>query len=591
MLRCRQMHRLLLIAVLLLYVCLAIWYSVVIPLGEAPDEVDHFGVIRYIVQHRRLPTTQAEHEAVQPPLYYLVGAALTGWIPDHEPYAVWHNADFDLSDPVAPRTLLLHPTSQAWPFRGWALAWHLVRLWSVALGAITVWATYRLGREIFPDRSEIGLGMAALTAFTPQFLFTTAVANNDNAAAALSALVLWQVVVLLRHERLPWARIGLLGVLLGLGLLSKSSLLALLPIAALAIMVVWWRHRSGGIRSLLLAWLLTFGLAAVVSAAYYLRNWLAFGDPLGFSFVLATNPLREGPLTLDVLAWLLRGVARSFWLQWIGIQLDEWLYRCLFILYAIGLGGFLAWLWFCRARISLHIRQAIALLGLHAAITLLLLVRWTALVGGTDNARLIYPFLPTAMLVFVAGLLVWLPVRVRHWAAGLLATVWLALAVVTPFRYLAPVYAPVPTVERLPAMATPLDVRFGESIRLIGYRLESSRASPGERLTLDLYWRAESRLGADVWLLIELVDARGVFVMYKDGSPSAGRDTTDRWAPGTIVASRHRLNVPEDAQPGTYRITLRLHPAGERTWLPVTSAEGTSLGDMWVLEPAVQLGP
>jgi hypothetical protein len=92
-------------------------------------------------------------------------------------------------------------------------------------------------------------------------------------------------------------------------------------------------------------------------------------------------------------------------------------------------------------------------------------------------------------------------------------------------------------------------------------------------------------------LLIELVDARGAFVMYKDGSPSAGRDTTDRWTPGTLVASRHRLNVPEDAQPGTYRITLRLHPAGERTWLPVTSAEGTPQGDMWVLEPAVQLGP
>ncbi|MGD8489432.1 MAG: glycosyltransferase family 39 protein [Anaerolineae bacterium] len=588
--RC-QLQKLLLIALLLVYAGLASWYSVVIPLGEAPDEVDHYGVIRYLVQHRRLPTTQAEHEAVQPPLYYLVGAALSGWIPDHEPYAVWHNADFDLSDPLAPRTLLLHPAAQAWPYRGWALAWHLVRLWSVALGALTVWAVYHLGGEIFPARPEIGLGMAALTAFTPQFLFTTAIANNDSAAAALSALVLWQIVALLRHGRLHPARIVLLGLLLGLGLLSKSSLLALLPVAGLAILWIGWGRRPAGVKALLLAWLLAFGLAGLISAPYYLRNWRAFGDPLGFSFVMATNPLRDGPLTPGVLAWLFRGVARSFWLQWIGIQLDEWLYAILFALYGIGLAGFLAWLWVRWRRIPRYVRQAIVLLGLHAAITLALLIRWTTVVRGTDNARLVLPLLPTAMLVLVGGLLVWMSGRARYATAGWLAGMWLVLAVVTPARYLAPVYAAAPTLDRLPDAATPLDVRFGEAIRLAGAHLAEPQVRPGERLTLDLYWVADAPLTADVWLLLELVDASGEFVMYKDGSPSAGRDTTDCWTLGTIVAARHRLAVPDEAPPGLYWITLSLHPAGDRTWLPTTTAEGEALADAVVLEPAVRIEP
>ena len=70
------------VAVLLLFVILAVWYSVTIPLGEAPDEVPHFTYIRYLAQYGRLPTTTEEHEAWQPPLYYAAGAALTFWIDD-----------------------------------------------------------------------------------------------------------------------------------------------------------------------------------------------------------------------------------------------------------------------------------------------------------------------------------------------------------------------------------------------------------------------------------------------------------------------------------------------------------------------------
>ena len=56
----------LLTVVLLLYLLLAAWFSVAIPLGEAPDEVPHFTYVRYLAQHRRLPTTEEEHEAFQP---------------------------------------------------------------------------------------------------------------------------------------------------------------------------------------------------------------------------------------------------------------------------------------------------------------------------------------------------------------------------------------------------------------------------------------------------------------------------------------------------------------------------------------------
>ncbi len=589
MVRRRDFPSILLAALLLIYVALATWYSLTIPLGEAPDEVDHYGVIRHLVRHRHLPTSEEEHEAVQSPLYYLLGAILTFWIRDHVPWAPQANADFDVSDPLASHNLLLHPASEAWPFRGWALAWHLVRLVSVALGAITVWAIFHLGRELFPDRPEIALGMAALTALTPQFLFMTAVANNDGAAAAMSALTFWQTAVLLRLNALPASRLALLGLLLGLAFLSKSSLIALVPVVALAILAVWWKVRSQGSKTLLLAWLWTFGLAGLLSVWYYVRNLVVFGDFLGFSFVLATNPLRKDPLTLDTLTWLFRGLSRSFWLGWIGIELDEWLYLIIHSLCLAGLLGFVAWLVLRWRQISACVRWTIVLLGLHAGITLVSLIRWTAIVEGTDQGRLIYPLLPMVMLVLVGGLLVWLPQKARPWGAGLLVAAWLALALITPGRYLAPVHAPPATVASLPTEATPLGVRFGDSIWLTGYRLASSQIYPGEKLALDLYWQAAVSPPANLWILIELVDESGTFLMYKDGSPSAGRDTTDRWMPGIIVASQHRLAIPEYSEPGTYWLTLSMHPAGEQVWLPISGPDGVLMGETFTLDGPVEI--
>jgi len=589
MTRQRDLSCLLLAALLLVYTVLATWYSLVIPLGEAPDEVDHFGVIRYIGQHQRLPTTEEEHEAVQPPLYYLAATALTFWIPDHVPFATWANADFDLGDPRAPRNLLLHPAAEAWPFRGWALSWHLVRLISVALGAVTVWAIFHLGRELFPERPEIALGMAALTAFTPQFLFMTAVVSNDNAATALSALVLWQVAVLLQRNALRASRLALLGLLLGLGLLSKSNTIALVPVGGLAILIVWWRQASRQVRALFSSWLIALGLAAAVSGWYYVRNLIVFGDPLGLSFVLATNPLRPDPVTPGVLLWLVRGMSRSFWLGWIGIELDGGLYWLINALCLVAAGAFLTWLAARWRRIATYVRWTVVMLGLHAVLTFASLLRWTAIVGGTDQGRLIYPLMPTVMLILAGGLLLWLPARIRPWGAGSLAAAWLILAVITPGRYLQPIYAPDPTVEALPANVSPLEVTIGGSLQLAGYHLENTLVRPGEKLALHLYWKAADRPEANLWTLIELVDENGSFLMYKDGSPSAGLDTTDRWMPGRIVASEHRLSIPEAGQPGTYRLVLRVHPAGERTWLPLTGADGTAMGDTFTLAVPVEI--
>lgn len=602
-----------LLALLLLgYVGLAGWYSLVIPLGEAPDEVPHFTYVRYLAQHGRLPDTSEEHEAFQPPLYYAVAAALTFWIEDDPdaPFAVRHNAYYDVADPRSPKNLLLHTADESWPFRGWALAWHLVRLLSIALGAVTVLAVYWLGRVLFPEAPAVALAMAGLVAFTPQFLFLSSVANNDNAATAFSALILWQVAAVLHDARPGWQRPMFLGLLLGLGLLSKANVAVLVPIAGLAVLLApatgagrqagadgpagdrQTGGRGAALRAAALGLLVCFGVAALVAGWYFVRNWLLHGDPLGWNFVLETNARREGPLTLEVLAWLFKGVFRSFWLGWIGIAFEEVIYWILGLVCLAGAAGFVAWLVRRWPVLAGATRWTLLLLALHAAGTLASLIQWTATVLGTDQGRLIYPILPTVMLVLAAGWAWWGGQRGRRPVLGVLVAGMLFLAVITPVRYIGPVHAPAaPATDQVLARAVPLDARW-DGIRLLAFQLTNRQVRPGEKLVLDLYWEATEPVGEDLMTLIQLVDEDGQFLMYADGSPTAGRDTTDRWPVGVPLAAQHLLPVPADGAPGTYRLTISVHPFGASEWLPVTGPGGAARDDHLLLPVEVEVtGP
>jgi hypothetical protein len=126
-------------------------------------------------------------------------------------------------------------------------------------------------------------------------------------------------------------------------------------------------------------------------------------------------------------------------------------------------------------------------------------------------------------------------------------------------------------------------------VQLLGYRLENSRVKAGDKLVLHLYWQANQPVEKDLMALIQLLDAQDQFLMYADGSPTAGRDTTDRWEPGVPLASQHRLAVPESGQLGEYRLLIGLHDFGDPAWMEVVDADGSPLGDHIILPEMVEI--
>src|SRR5689334_6671118 len=139
-------------------------YALVTPYGEAPDEPAHLLYVDYIVTRHGLPPIGAAYytnEAVQPPLYYalcaavaVTGRALTG---------------ADLSAPLAPplqgnpawyaytsNQIMLHPPEDRWPL--WP---YVFRGISILCGLGLVALTYATARTLVPPPGRAAAPLVA----------------------------------------------------------------------------------------------------------------------------------------------------------------------------------------------------------------------------------------------------------------------------------------------------------------------------------------------------------------------------------------------------------------------------------------------
>ena len=69
--------------------------------------------------------------------------------------------------------LLIHTAREDFPFRNTALAGHLARLVSIALGALTVAGVFAVARRLLRD-DRLALLATAFVAFIPQFVYGAA---------------------------------------------------------------------------------------------------------------------------------------------------------------------------------------------------------------------------------------------------------------------------------------------------------------------------------------------------------------------------------------------------------------------------------
>ncbi len=327
-----------LVFILIAYLALGTAYAFQTPAWQAPDEPAHYNYIQFIVEKHALPILQKgeydqtyneeftrtpqntasmsidplRYEDYAPPLYYVLASPI-----------------YALTD-------------------GWMTA---IRLFSVVLGGALVIVAFLIGVEAYPDQPLFALGGAAFVAFVPQHLAMMSAINNDPLAELLIALAVLQSMRLFRSPQISNRRLILLGVTLGLGLLTKATFYyTAVPIAFIALVLYARRYALR-----LTHYALVFIPAVLFAAIWWLRNIIVYGglDVMGLArhnTVVVGQPTTAQWLSAYGAGGLLQRFVtttyRSFWGQfgWMSTPMPDREYLLLGMISIIALLGWIWWL-------------------------------------------------------------------------------------------------------------------------------------------------------------------------------------------------------------------------------------------------------
>jgi 4-amino-4-deoxy-L-arabinose transferase-like glycosyltransferase len=574
--------------ILLGYLTLAVVYSLVTPIFEAPDEPQHFWVVKHLADGNGLPVQGQgeesgwEQEGSQPPLYYMLSALLISGLDTSDlPQLLWRNPHANMGVPLKEgnKNIYIHTARERFPYRGATLVVHLVRLLSLLMGAGTVLATYATMRLTFPDKRYLALGAAALNAFTPQFLFLSGAVNNDNLVILVSSWMLWALLRLWARP-LRWREGVLLGILAGVGALAKLSGLGLLALLGLALLFLGWQRKDW--RGVCKIGVVAFGIAAAIAGWWYARNCYLYGDPTGLKAMLDVFGRRQ--ISGAALLGELEGLRISYWAIFGWFNILSWppLYKMLDGLFVVAVAGFALWLmraWRSKSFPQIEMVWVALSLG-WAAIILAALLRWTRMTSGTQG-RLLFPAISAFSGLIIVGLSEWLPRSIRPRLAAGLGGLFFLWAALCPFIHIAPAYAlpPIVKLEAIPQQTQPAHITFGDELELLAVEFDETSLTPGETLRLTAYWRALDSMTEDYSLYVHLFGREGQAIGQLDSYPGGGSFPTSLWKPGDIIRDRYAVRVSPDAlTPAAARVNLGVYllSTGDKL-APIRDAQGRSL--------------
>ncbi|MEP7200506.1 MAG: glycosyltransferase family 39 protein, partial [Chloroflexota bacterium] len=494
-----------------------------------------------------------QQEGSQPPLYYLLAAALTFWtdasdwrtFAETNPYAVQ-------GDPSAfgNRNVYLHTAREDFPWRGTALAVHVLRLVSLLFGAGSIVVTYRIAQSLFPTRAFVAIGAAAIHAFIPQFLFISAAVNNDALAALTCGLVVWQAVRVAQGARARRDDV-LLGALVGLAALTKLSGASMALVAAFAVVL---RERDA--RRMMRRGIVVAIVAVAIAGWWYARNVWLYGDITGLNRMLAIVGTRNPAPDLRQLLDESEGLRLSFWglFGWFSILMPPSVYVFFDVVAVIASIGLCITL--IRGRQTANSRQPPSFIPhpssffLPPSAFILVFVgvmRWGMLTPGLQG-RLLFPALSAIAVMLSAGLSVWLPARFASLPVAVVASAMFLIALLAPSQVIAPAYARPSIVN---ASSAPPLVRFGEFIELQKADAPVTTVRAGDALPLTFVWRTSQRLTTDYTLYVKLFGDGDELIAATDTYPGFGMLQTTQWPPTRAIVDDYRLRVSPTAHAPT----------------------------------------
>jgi 4-amino-4-deoxy-L-arabinose transferase-like glycosyltransferase len=580
-------------AILAAHLVLGVLYSVVVPMWEANDETGHFAFVKYLASERKFPpagqkTTPWHDEAHKPPLYHVIAALAISWIdtddglePEKNPYN------------FAGANWVVHSDREAFPYHGTALAMHVARLVSVLISTAVVAVTYLIGRLLFPQDEAIATGAMAVNAFWPKFLFLGAVVTNDVLVPLFSSLLILFLLRMAYRRNSLMDFVGL-GLCLAGALATKATAWALIPLAVVVLILIAIRKVPARARwwVLPLIWFCFSGAWMWFRGVALADHWfetIRFGRAMVGTLSLIQHPLRQATqLHWEVLPDALTYCSRTMWASfgWDNVQVEAWVQHVFILLCVAGAAGLIAFMP-RRSKTGGRFGAVVIMLGvlfLFAPLIYFAVTRGPHLMAGRYASGAI----PLLSLLLFLGLTRLVPRRHAHLLAMVVGGSLCALALIIPFRYIAPAYArpPILSVEDVQDIQHPLEANFGNKIELLGYDMDPDEPTIRGAIEVALYWRALSEMEENYTVGVHLVGPDYESYGGPDNYPARGNYATSLWKTGDIIRDTYYLRIPRDfpaPSAGRVEVALHLHSTGER--LRIVSPQGEAQGYSVFLGP------
>lgn len=587
------------VTLLLLFWLTLLLYNYMLPPLEGTDEVRHFGYLHYLWQNGHIPPLETDdplvqQESGQAPLYYLL---IYGWSQlersydwqvwdSHLPENPWANISVPaFSTENINKYLLGRKQIPYTAVPGIERANQWVRYPSLLLGLITLSLGLSAARRLFPP--QWALFAAISFGFTSTLIYVFTYTTNDALSIMLGTATIYGLVRLMMSP-ISKRLVLIIGTVIGIGMLSKASIIIYLPSFMLAIGLRTYPQLRRSFRYLVLGSIPIVG----IGAPWYIYMALRYGDPIGIAPHLEQKWAKnEFSSLIEAFRQLFDRNAlslRSFWgtLTESFIDAGDWIYLLPLLVIALAIIGYIRGFHRIRHRFG----SVILVLGLAYISILSAFIRWMTYFDFL-SARLTFP----AHLAIVLLITIGLYGGYRHsfmWGRIVISTgvIFIALFLSGVLTYTRIFGVITFTPDQVPQLqGTPL--QYG-SVELLGYTISPHTINSEDAPQMTLCWRSLEQIEMlEVPHIVAVNIVGEADTRYYHHESYSGLGMYTYWQANRAFCDRFVLqeeNLIENAQ--AYRVIVDL--LDPNTYVPIaSSAENTVIGWMVVSGEPYQSEP
>ena len=397
-----------------LYILLAVGYSLLMPIWEAPDEPAHYHIAWHLARIGRYPTMKLNYEANQPKTFYYLGAWVIHGLDKIDTHLSDYYLPHEYKQNIRTPVRRFDWTDENYRF---LLGVYALRWVNILIGAFGIWLNWKAFQLITPEKPKLRLAAVALTALTPQFLHITSSVNNDILGALAGAFLFYLVIrIMTTHSNI----LALISIALTL-ILPLMAKLTVLPVsAALLILVAWkWLFHLPQKR-----WLIISGLSILIGAGVIYFFFPGTFQTASSEITWRLFSLRKNALTYKYLKFIFEQIIWTYWgkVGWLAVGLPKW---SVILLTAFGLIGSLMNAYnLIKTRVKNPQFNAWVATWLIVFFTLAAVIR-NGLTTNATQGRFLFPAIGALSLLMVSGWHSMLPQRYRDYLPVIVVSIML----------------------------------------------------------------------------------------------------------------------------------------------------------------------